>query len=428
VFAREAAYVALSYARQFGDAERLARMRLRRLDEMLAYCRAHVPFYGDPRYDVGPLTSLADLARLPLLTKQDLRSRSREAFYAAGVDLERCWAHGTSGTTGERILAVHDRRTFDYHTAAGTRRFFATRRYRPTDRLSHLRPFVPPRRAFERLGLFRRHVVLAHLPMDEVKAMLLGNRPHIIIGYPTHLRDVLRALTPDELRRLRRTLRAIYTESELLIAEHRRLIEEGFGVPVFDEYSAFEVLSIAYECRHGGFHVAEDRIHLEIVDDDGRPLPDGTEGAVIVTSFMERAMPLLRYALGDIGVIETEPCACGRRFRTMRLTKGRSEDVVVLPSGNRLYPSTFLWLSAVQPGVDEIYVRQAADGALTVHVVPNEAERSLAATQEALRETLLRLAGEPFPIAVVPADRVAITAGAKGAFVASEYRGGRGPG
>lgn len=423
MLAREAAFVALSYARQFGDAERLARTRLRRLDEMLAHCRASIPYYADSRYDVGPLTSLDDLSRLPLVTKDDLRSRPPEDFLAAGVDLASCWTHGTSGTTGERILAVHDRRTFDYHTASCTRRMLATRRYRPTDRLSHLRPFVPPRRAFERLGLFRRHVILTHLSIDETKRMLLANRPHAIIGYPTHLRDVLRALTDAELRSLRRSLRAIFTESELLIDEHRRLIEEGFGVAVFDEYSAFEVLNIAYECRRGGFHIAEDRVHVEIVDEDARALPDGTEGSVVVTSFMERAMPLVRYALGDIGVIETASCSCGRRFRTMRLTKGRSEGVVVLPSGNRLYASTFLYMAAVEPGVEECYVRQAADGAVTVYVVPNLAQRSFAETRAAICEQLPALAGEPFEIAVEAVEHVEITAGGKGAFVASEYRG-----
>jgi phenylacetate-CoA ligase len=415
--------VPLSYARQYGDASRLARTRLRRLDELLAFCRTRVPYYRDPRYDVGPLSTLRAFAELPLLTKEELRRRPPEDFLAEGIDLADCWAHGTSGTTGERILAVHDRNTFDYHTATGVRRFLATRRYRPTYRLTHLRPFVPPRRAFERVGLFRRHVILTHVPMPELKRELLANRPHAIVGYPTHLRDLLRALTDDELRRLRRTLRALYTESELLIPEHRRLLAAGFGVPVFDEYSAFEVLSIAYECRHGGFHVADDRIHLEIVDEDGRPVEEGVEGAVVVTSFMERAMPLLRYALGDVGLIDPEPCACGRRFRTMRLTKGRRESTVVLPSGHRLYPSTFLYLAAFEPGVAECFVRQARDGSVTVHVVPNEAERPLPATFAAIRETLLRLAGEPFPLELRPAERVEITAGGKGAFVVSDYPG-----
>ncbi|MCA1568893.1 MAG: phenylacetate--CoA ligase family protein [Chloroflexi bacterium] len=423
MLAREAAFVALSYVRQYGDAERLAQARLRRLDDMLSYCRAHVPFYRDDRYDVGPLLALSDLSKLPLITKQDLRTCPREDFLARGVDVDRCWAHGTSGTTGQRITAIHDLASFDYHTATGVRRFLASGHYKPTDRLSHLRPFVPPRRTFERFGLFRRHVILSHLDMSEVKRQLLANRPQVIVGYPTHLRDVLRALTEGELRALRGSLRAIYTESELLIEEHRRLLSDGFGVPVFDEYSAFEVLSVAYECRHHGFHVAEDRIQIEIVDEAGRALPDGTEGAVVVTSFMERAMPLMRYALGDVGTIETRRCRCGRRFRTMRLTKGRSEGVVVLPSGRRLYPSTFLHLAATEPGVDECYVRQAGDGSLTLHVVPNEAERPLPATAAAIEEVLQRLAGEPLSVTVVAADRVALTAGGKGAFVASEYRG-----
>jgi phenylacetate-CoA ligase len=133
----------------------------------------------------------------------------------------------TSGTTGERLRVLHDRDSFDYHTAACVRRFLATGRYLPIYRLSHLRHFTPPKRAFERLGLFRRHVILTHRPMPEIKAALLANRPRVLIGYPVHLRELLRSLTPEELARLRRRLRLVFSESELLVPGQRRPWSRG---------------------------------------------------------------------------------------------------------------------------------------------------------------------------------------------------------
>src|SRR5699024_10468404 len=115
------------------------------------------------------------------------------------------------------------------------------------------------------------------------------------------LRGILRILSPDQLRTLRASLRMVMTDSELLTDEVADLLREGFGVPVFDEYSAYEVLTVSSQCRHGSMHVDEDRVWLEILDEDGQRVPDGQDGLVTVTHFRERAMPLVRYQLGDLG-------------------------------------------------------------------------------------------------------------------------------
>ncbi|MEV1176383.1 hypothetical protein [Nonomuraea sp. NPDC049784] len=418
---REAAYVPLTIARQYGGVAGLRRRQLRGLNRVLELARTRVPYYrDDPRYARGPLRSLAELAELPVLDKQVLREQPLERMLADGVDQERCLSFQTSGSTGRRVRILHDQDSHDYHMAACVRRFLATGRYLPTDRLSHIRPFAPPARMFERFGLFRRHVILSHRPMSEIKAELLANRPKALIGYPVHLRALLRALTPDELARLRRTLRIVMTESELLLPEHRAMFATQFAAPVFDEYSAFEVLNVTYDCRHGRAHLGEDRVYCEIVDERGDPVPDGEPGRVVVTSFLEQAMPLLRYSLGDIGLIEPGRCPCGRRFRTLRLTTGRSNDYVTLPSGERLYPDAFLHLAATHPGVSECFVHQEADGLVRVHVVPSgeEAGEQVFAT---VREKLYGLAGGEFPLEVVRAESVLITPGGKGRFVTSDY-------
>ncbi|MFF4989328.1 phenylacetate--CoA ligase family protein [Streptosporangium saharense] len=417
---REAAYIPLTIARQYGGAAGLRRRQLDGINRMLAVARTRVPYYrDDPRYAGGPLRTLADLARLPVLDKQVLRDQPLERMLADGVDLDDCLSFQTSGSTGRRVRIVHDQDSHDYHMAACVRRFLATGRYLPTDRLSHIRPFAPPARMFERFKLFRRHVILSHRPMREIKEELLANRPKVLIGYPVHLRALLRALTPEEMAELRRTLRIVMTESELLLPEHRKLFAEQFGAPVFDEYSAFEVLNVTYDCRHGRAHLGEDRIYCEVVDDNGIPLPDGEQGHVVVTAFLERAMPLVRYNLGDIGLIEPGRCRCGRRFRTLRLTTGRSNDYVTLPSGERLYPDAFLHLAATHPGVSECFVHQDAEGLVRVHVVPTDEAGE--GVYETVRHKLFTLASGEFPLEVVPAETVRITVGGKGRFVTSDY-------
>ncbi|MFI1466117.1 phenylacetate--CoA ligase family protein [Streptomyces wuyuanensis] len=423
MFLREAWYVPVTFARQYGSRRSLRRRQLAQLNRMLAHARARVPYYRDsPDYRTGPLRSLAEVAKLPVIDKEVLRGRPLEELLADGVEPGTVPTFRTSGSTGRRVTVVHDTHSHDYHMASCVRRFLATGRYLPTDRLSHIRPFAPPSRGFQKAGLFRRHVLLTDRPMDEIKAELLAARPQVVIGYPVHLRALLRALDAAELTALRATLKLVMTESELLVPEHRALLEREFGVPVHDEYSAFEVLNIAYECAHQRAHLAEDRLLVEILGPDGQPLPDGAEGRVVVTAFMERAMPLVRYELGDVGRIDTDPCPCGRRFRTLRLTAGRVNDAVLLPTGRQLYPDTFLHLAATFPGIAECSVVQDREGSVRLNVVPS-GPLSAAAWDEltaGVRDRLRTVAGCDFPLEVVRTNSVEITAGGKGRFVTSE--------
>jgi phenylacetate-CoA ligase len=421
VFLREALYIPVTLVRQHASRAAVDRRKLRWINEMLAFSRARVPYYrDDARYEHAPLRDLAELADLPLLAKPTLRERPLADLLAEGSQDRPYRQFQTSGSTGQRVTVRHDQRTHDYHMAACFRRFAATCRYRPTDRLTHVRPYVAPTRGFEKLKLFRRHTILSHRPMAEIKAELLANRPHVLAGQPVHMREVLRALEPDELAVLRRTLKMVLTESELLTDEHRALLVAGYGVPVFDEYSAFEILNVYFECPHGGRHMAEDRIHVEVVDDAGRPVPAGTEGRLVITPYMERAMPLIRYELGDIGVLDPQPCRCGRAFATMRLTKGRSNDYVILPDGRRLYPDTFVWFAAIHPDIDECFVEQDARGRVRINIVSAGTE-DLRPVFDSVREEMYRVAGGPFDLEVVRAERLPLTAGGKGKFITSEY-------
>lgn len=424
MFIREAFNIPVTMVRQYAGPDSIRRRKLRWINEMLTHSRERVPYYRqDDRYHIGPITDLAQLERLPVLEKAVLRERPTEDLLAEGIDLDTCRRFQTSGSTGHRVTVWHDAVTHDYHMAACFRRFAATRAYRPTDRLTHIRPYAAPERGFEKLKLFRRHQILSHLPMEQIKAELLGNRPHVLAGQPVHVREVLRALTTDELTQLRRTLRMVLTESELLTPEHRARLVEGYGVPVFDEYSAFEILNIYFECSKGGKHLAEDRIHVEVLDDDGNSLPDGQEGRLVITPYMERAMPLVRYAIGDIGVIGTEPCGCGRKFRTLELTVGRANDFIVLPSGKQLYPDTFVWFAAIHDGIDECFVHQNADGSVRISIVPAAHVTDVNEVFDSVRKEMFRLAGHEFDLELVTAEKLPLTVGGKGKFITSEYPG-----
>lgn len=400
---------------------RIAAAQLRGMRAVLAHARATVPYYGKARYDVS-LVRLDDVARLPILQKAEILRRESD-FRSSLVADDDVVMTRTSGTSGRRVNVAHDRGHFAYHNAACLRRFLATGLYRPWHRLVHLRPMDAPARWYQRLGCFRREVAISSWPPERIRETLWRARPHVLIGYPTMFRELLRVLPAEELAELRSSLVLLFTESELLLPEHRAQLEDAFGVPVFDEYSAYETLNISFECANGSDHVAEDRVLVEIVDGRGRTVPDGCEGTVVVTAFQERAMPLVRYVLGDRARIVPGGCACGRTFRRLQLTTGRADDHVVLPDGSLLYVATFLYLAANVPGVAESAVRQDETGAVTICLMPDSAGASdFDATAQAYLDRLYQQTERQFPVAVERLDRVTFTEGGKGRFLVSSYQ------
>ncbi|WP_433087533.1 phenylacetate--CoA ligase family protein [Dactylosporangium sp. CA-052675] len=399
----------------------IERRQLAGVNAMLAAARADVAHYGDPAY-AGHLRRLPDLAGLPIVTKAQVRA-APERFHAP----ERGWfqTDTTAGSTGSVLRVRHDAGAYGYHGATLLRRFLRAG-CRPWWTIAHLKPFPRPSRWFQRFGIFRRTVVHAGLPERELAEAILALRPRVLMGYPVMLRAVLRELTGDELARLRRSLRLILSESELLTAETRALLGEGFGVPVRDEYSAFEVLTIATECRHGSMHVDADRVVFEVVDPaDGRPVPPGTPGVAVVTHFRERAMPLVRYRIDDRVAVVPGACPCGSRFGRMRLLDGRIEDSLVLRDGTVVYFGAFAAVTLKQPGIAEFSVRQDEAGEVTVSLqLDPAAGLGFDEVCDGVRGMLRDLLGFDLPLHFRRIDRLELTPGGKARLVRSRFRPG----
>ena len=132
------------------------------------------------------------------------------------------------------------------------------------------------------------------------------------------------------------------TTSEMCTPPDRLLLERSFGLKVVDEYGTSEVGLLAFEDSEQHRILSEELLYIEIVDDSGRPVPDGSEGSIVVTDLTNRAMPFVRYAVGDIGIISA------RRHKSRRVLEalvGRRSDTILLPSGKRSPGLTFYYVA-----------------------------------------------------------------------------------
>lgn len=170
--------------------------------------------------------------------------------------------------------------------------------------------------------------------------------------------------------------RRVFSASEVLTPDTRRLLEDVWGPVVYETYGATETGLLAATCeRRDGMHWCEDLVVPEIVDESHRPVPPGTWGAhLLVTVLFARTLPLIRYVIGDRVRAAVEPCACGRPFLRVAAIEGRQEDVLDLRDARgarRLLPPVAVHAVLDGVPVSAWQLVQTSPAALTLHVVPS---------------------------------------------------------
>jgi phenylacetate-CoA ligase len=139
----------------------------------------------------------------------------------------------------------------------------------------------------------------------------------------------------------------------------RRAIEEVFGCKVTNRYGCEEVSLIACECEeHDGLHVNAEGVYVELLR-DGRPVGPAEPGSVVVTDLTNRAMPLIRYQVGDVAVWSGRRCRCGRGLPLLERVEGREADYVVTPAGELISGISLTENLALHvPGVAQLQIVQ----------------------------------------------------------------------
>jgi len=146
--------------------------------------------------------------------------------------------------------------------------------------------------------------------MDTIRWFRLS-RPHYLVGQPWmmhRMRHFARRAGID-LRRL--GVRLAVSACDVLTPFVERSIRDGFACPVLSEYGCTEVGSMAHQCPHGTLHLNPEHTIVEIIDQNGERARPGAMGRVVLTSLHNLAMPLIRYAVGDVAVPAEAACPCG---------------------------------------------------------------------------------------------------------------------
>lgn len=316
--------------------------QLRRLQAIVRQAYEHTPFYAERFREAGivpeEIRTLEDLARLPILTKDDIRAH-RERMLADNVPREKLVPKKTSGSTGVSLDLLVDEESQQWKRACAVRHDQWTG-WRLGEKVGAVwgnPEYKKSWRGYVRNFLLERFTYLDTLKMDEgamerFYRQIRRRRPTLLFGHAHSLYLFARYLKKtgrDDIRP-----KGIVSTAMMLHDFERQVIEAVFGCPVTNRYGCEEVSLIACECRaHKGLHLNMDTLVVEFIRDGRAALP-GEPGAIVVTDLTNRAMPFIRYKVGDVGVPSERVCSCGCTYPLIEGIEGRIADYVVTPDGD----------------------------------------------------------------------------------------------
>jgi phenylacetate-CoA ligase len=330
-------------------------------EETYRYAARHSPYY---RELFGHSAAVPPIREVPTVDKIVLSERNLDFLCVPRERVVEIVT--TSGTTGQPLLWML--------TEADVRRLSLNEKI-----------------SFECAGLTARDTVLVAVAMDRcfiaglayalglrelgcavarvgpsspllVLEMIQRLQPTAIVAVPSFLRVIA-----EKARETKTDLKSGSVKKAICIGEPIRdpsfalnasghAIEAAWGARVFSTYGVTELANSLCECETGaGGHVHDQQLHVEVLDDDGRPMADGEVGEVVATTFGVEAMPLIRYRTGDCAAMSHALCACGRSSARLGPIVGRKHQKLKF-KGASLFPSTLTAVLEQTQGVESFVI------------------------------------------------------------------------
>ncbi len=366
--------------RQWQPLPELLRYQEERLRRSIRLACSQVSHYRrlfrDSRLSPDDIRSAADLKKLPLLSREAVRSAG-SGLLAARSRRQNARPYHTSGSSGVPMTVWHGRDSnaleFAYYW-----RYWGWAGFRPGMHFAELQTsfFLRRRNSPDVLADWQPHLgrLLLNsnrLGPQQAKAMVREIRRHrcrFLKGLTTTL--VGFALACREAGMEGPGFQALFSTGEILAANNRKLLEKVFRSPVLDSYGHMERTVAISQCLQGGYHLNVDYGVLEL--EDFRPTDGGRSfvGRAVGTSLHNPVMPLIRYDIGDHIEIFADPpaCPCGRTLPLIKSIRGRRGEMLVMPDGR--YLTSLRFLAELMTGVQFIQYVQEAPARLALWVVP----------------------------------------------------------
>lgn len=302
-------------------------------------------YYGKMYHDMGidGISSQEDFEKLPFSSKDDLRNA-----YPLGIqavpDEEVVRIHSSSGTTGKPVIIPYTAKDVD-DWAIMFARCYETAGITNKDRIQITPGYglwtagIGFQAGCEKLGAMA--IPMGPGNTEKQLQMMIDLKSTVITATSSYALLLSEEINKRGIRDKIHLKKGVFG-SERWSEKMRKSIAEELGIELYDIYGLTEIYGpgIGINCpNERGIHYWDDYIYIEIIDPKtGKPVPDGTEGEIVITTLVKEGAPLIRFRTHDISRIIPEKCSCGRSYPRIDVIKGRSDDMFKV-HGVNMFPS-----------------------------------------------------------------------------------------
>lgn len=387
---------------QWLSQDKLLEIQNQKLRRLINHAYREVPYYRELFDSAGikpeDIKNIRDLELIPITRKSKFQELPLDMKISKGTDLQYCMRAKTSGSSGRPLEFILS--SEDWMSVLSTLpRFLVGNGRRLRDKVLFIvspssfleNPIRYKKGWYEYLGIMRREYISiledVYSQIETIKRI----KPDILNSYPSNLKILAETIIREKIHDIK-PLKILYSSAEILSRETRELINSAFKVQMLDFYSAWESGPIAWEChKHEGYHVNIDRLVLEVVR-DGKAVPAGVTGEVIITNLNFYTMPFIRYAMEDLAVMSEKACSCGRELPLLEKIEGRTGDFCLLPDGKIVTPVAFIDILKYVPSLGQFRIIQEENNKFIVQIVKKQAtfpdKEIIIKTEKGMREVV----------------------------------------
>ncbi len=329
---------------QWYNQKKLKELQIKKLKKSVRYVYENVPYYRKKfkSLRVNPLdiNTINDLSKIPVLTKADIKNNF-EDLKAKNFNKFLPILSNTSGST-EDPLELYVDKNKQKITGAFNARHLSWLGYEQWQKRAYIRYNISTVEQNHKNGLFGKKILRQDNILDLQIVRVRGNEaaileelhefePEVIISTPSTFFFLAQYTQKEKIDNLQP--RAIVTTSEILFFSQKNLIEKQFKCRVSDCYWGSELAVMVHECEEGNLHIDSEYGIVELLNSKGETVSAGKRGFIVATQLDNFAMPLIRYNTGDIAILSSQSCSCGRGMPLIASLEGRKQEMIVTKDG-----------------------------------------------------------------------------------------------
>lgn len=367
---------------QYFSLEYLKELQFEKFKSLFSHAYHNTIYYRKKCNEVGItpqlLQTIADIEKVPFLTKADIKEYSADMI-ATGFNVDRLSAFKTGGATGKPAIVYKDPLAVELGAASGLRAFrwagweigeawgrvWGNPPSNDTIKQKMLHYLIHPMYYLDTMNLNDKSMFEFANILKQVKPSILHGHSHSLYIFSLFCRRKKIAYIKPK---------GIVSTSMMLMTHERACIEEVFQAKVTNLYGCEEVGLIGCGCeKHEGFHLNIEDVYVEFINERGQPASDGEKGAIVVTSLINKSMPIIRYKLEDVGVPCAKKCECGRELPLMKEVSGRVADFLVRKDGSLVAGVSLVERTlTVYPGIRQMQIVQEDLDNIVLNIVKSD--------------------------------------------------------